>query len=691
MPLGAAAMSSHVKKIISVASCVLVAVLLIIILHFAAPEIAVVPETSGTLEDRIDNEKGFAVVGEDVTAVRISDLGDINKITKVNYVADKFVYPGSITDDVRVVDLTKPFEFAEKGTLMFIIMNLDPESPDFFKQSKALYKYKIGEYWHFEFSLPNIFCASNVYYRSNLIARHGEIADYSFIDYTTSYDKKTEELSSLVERSTIDLKFYTKRDAIEQPHVITIHYQAGKSGLAGIAEYPLIGAEKVVEKTFVRSQNMLIAFTVVAAVALAVLIVLSLLKRTKTFLAVIVWLMGICLMLYPKFILRQSTAFPLLWSAISQSSVFLTLGGALFAFGMDVGKIPAKYICVGVMSIGWITAFICPFVPFAAASVLSVVYTVVKGVGALALFAFACLAVILKKDKHGIWETSTAAVIAVATVASIFMPQVFPVYVNSNFWLCIFAIVTTFIGVLNVFRETERANSYLTSNLFMEVDRQLKDIRSVISERDNLLRFVSHDMKKPLNSSVPILDTLIEREKDAEQSKALQIVRQNNNRVISNLSEIGTFARYNYIAEPSQIADLFDLCAHIFDFHMPDCNANGIVLKNTVNKHYNVFVKKQGLENAVSNIVLNAIEHANCNNITLSAGIDRNRVILCIADDGKGIDDDVDVFKPYVSESTESNGLGLYICKNIIESMNGELYYESGSKGTSFYITMLMA
>lgn len=89
---------------------------------------------------------------------------------------------------------------------------------------------------------------------------------------------------------------------------------------------------------------------------------------------------------------------------------------------------------------------------------------------------------------------------------------------------------------------------------------------------------------------------------------------------------------------------------------------------------------------------MNAVEHAACSAITLSLKTVKNKVVLCVADNGKGIDGDIDVFKPYVSENKpETGGLGLYICKNIVESMNGELTYKSDSNGTEFYITLLKA
>jgi len=688
-------MNRHILRIITVISSAVAAAIFIVLLYFTAPKIEIMPETSGEIIYYPDPtsyaKKETAVIGKDVTAVRLTDLKKISRITKVNYVADKFVSPDNITDEIQIVDLTKPFEFAKKGTLIFIVMNLDPESPDFKQQAEKLSVYKIGDYWSISLSLPKIFSASNIYADSSLVARHGDIENYDFINFTTNYDVKTDKFSQKVDRTSLDLNFYTRRQALDLYKTVTVHYQSSGSVYSGISDCPLIGEGSAIANTLKNSQNILIAFAVLAAVVIIVLIILSILKRTKTFVAAIVWVFGIVLMLFPKFILGQAASMPLLWAALSWSAVFITLGGALFSSGRNFGKFPAKFIFPALMAVGGIIAFIYPFVPFTAAGVLKIIFTVIKAIGAAALLVFACFEMFSHGEEHAVLETSTVAVIAVGVAASLFLPAVFPVYCNSLFWLCIVAVITTSTGVFKIFKDTEKANAYLTANLNLEVERQLKDIKAVITERDNLLQFVSHDMKKPLQSSATLLDTLIEREKDTEQRKALKIVKQHNMRVIGNLSEIGSYARFNYIAEPSQITNLAELCQSLYEFHKPDCTANGIVMKNLADKHYKVFVKKQGLENAVSNIVLNAIEHANCTTVTLSAKSEKNRIILAVSDDGKGIAYDIDVFKAYVSGNMKTDGVGLFICKNIIESMNGELTYESSPVGTTFYISLLKA
>ncbi len=684
--------SRYLKKIISVLSCAILAATFIITLFFSAPKITAVPETTGEL---YYNENAFEI-GKDIAAVRISDLDKLNKITKLNYVADKFVKPRALDEDMQIVDLTKPFQFAKKGTLIFVILNLNPNDDNFKELQNNLSAHKIGDYWQFTLSLPKIFCASNVYQRTSLIARHGEIENYDFIEFNTSYDKKTEQFSFETAPEYINLQFYTKRETLENAfnsaQIITVHYQSTSGAYSAIHDYPLIGTESAVKSINQTSNNLLIAFGILAAVVLAVLIVLSILERSKKFSSAIIWVFGITVLLLCRFFISGVTVAPLLWTALSLAMPYIILGGAQLALGRNFGKVPTAYIFPALSAVGALFAFICPYIPFEAANVMRIVCTVVKALESVTLSAFIGLALLLKKDEHGILQTACASVIVVAIIASIFMPQIFPAQFNPLFWLCVATAFTTFISVFIVFVDMKKSNDYLTHNLHKEVERQVKDIKAVIAERDNLLQFVSHDMKKPLTSAVTLCDTALGREQDAEQIKTISIIKQDAERVINNLSEIAAYAKLNYLAEPSQVVNISDLCALLYKYHEFDCNANGIILKNTVVEPVKAFVKPKGIENVVSNIIINAIEHADCSTITLSLKSDKNKTVLCVSDDGKGIDGDLDVFKPYVSENdNETGGIGLYICKNIIESMNGTLSYETNNGGTEFYISLLKA
>ncbi len=692
-------MKSAVKKLVSVAVCALLSCAFIVIMFFCAPEIAVIPEASGTIEydtDSADSETATAEVGEDVTAVRINELKELGRITKVNYVPDRFVYPRRLTSEIQIVDLTKSFEFAEKGTLIFIVLNLDPHSENFNEQVADLSPFKVGDYWKCTFSLPKVFCASNVYLGTELVACSGEIENYSFINYTTTQDKTTEKLISQTSSVDMNFRFYTRRQTMERTlssaSVVTVHYQSSGTAFSGVDECPLIGGEDAVTGVRNNSRDMLLGFSILALVMFAIYAVLSFLKRTAAYVPETVWTFAIFIMLLSRFSVASVTGAPLLWIAVSFFAPFAVLSGALMSFDGKLGRLSLKRVFPLPALAGGILAFIRPFVPFGVSAELNIVCAVIKGVCALALCALVVRAVFRKDGGNGTVQLVCLTLIAVAEFASLFLPQVFPAKFNPMFWACGATAFLTLVSVLKLYKETERANEYLTDNMQLEIERQTKDIKAVIAERDNLLQFVSHDMKKPLVSSSALLDTLIDRESDGGQVKALKIVRQNTARVVSNLSEIGAYAKFNYIAEPSQSVDLSKLCGEVCEFHYPDCNANGIILKNLVDGHRMVYVKKSGLENAVSNIILNAVEHANCSSITLSVKSDRKRTHLLISDDGDGIASDADILNAYVSaDKRETGGLGLYICKNIIESMNGELSYTSRQGNTVFCISLLKA
>lgn len=688
-------MKYYVKKIITVLSCAILSALFIVTLFFAAPKISAVPETSGriiTEQIRVGDKQWEMVefaAGKDFAAVSIEDLSETGRLTKVNYVADRFVQTGHLTPDMQIVDLTQPFDFAEKGSLIFVIFNLDPFDAAFAEKSEKLAPYLIGENWCFTVSLPEIFGASNVYVDQRIVARNGAIENYNFGEFGAYYGN-TDRFSAETKPTDVELTLGSKQGAALLFKVITIHYQSTGSSYSGIADCPLIGKESAVKSVNEVSENLLSAFGILAAVVFAVLTVLSIVERSKKFISAIVWIFGITVMLLSRFFLYGATGVPLFWSALSIAMPFVILGGAQLAIGKNFGKVPTKYLFPALSAIGALFAFICPFIPFNAANAMLIVCKVIKAIGGVALSTFIGFAMLRKDDKHGILQTVCAAVIDVAVIASLFMPQIFPAQINPLFWLCSIVTAATFVSAVVVITDMKRSNDYLTANLHSEVERQVKDIKSVIAERDNLLRFVSHDMKKPLASAVMLCDTALKREKDVEQIKTIGIIKQDAERVINNLSEIATYAKLNYLAEPSQVIDMSELCALLYKYHKFDCDANGIVLINTVDKSVKAFVKPKGIENVVSNIIINAIEHAGCSTITLSVKTDKNKVVLCVADNGKGISADIDVFKPYISENNiETGGLGLYICKNIIESMNGELTYVTSQNGTVFNISLL--
>ena len=72
---------------------------------------------------------------------------------------------------------------------------------------------------------------------------------------------------------------------------------------------------------------------------------------------------------------------------------------------------------------------------------------------------------------------------------------------------------------------------------------------------------------------------------------------------------------------------------------------------------------------------------------------DNNTILVSITDDGPGIPSNIKdkVFTKFVTGSKSGTGLGLYICKNIIEKHGGKIWAENNkNKGANFNFTIPM-
>ncbi len=98
------------------------------------------------------------------------------------------------------------------------------------------------------------------------------------------------------------------------------------------------------------------------------------------------------------------------------------------------------------------------------------------------------------------------------------------------------------------------------------------------------------------------------------------------------------------------------------------------------------------LESALDNIVRNAAEHGKAKTMTIEISEDHGWTVLRMADDGKGIPDDVKsrVFdKGFTTGGRDNQGLGLYIAKSVIEQYGGRIRVEdSKPTGTAFVIEL---
>lgn len=88
----------------------------------------------------------------------------------------------------------------------------------------------------------------------------------------------------------------------------------------------------------------------------------------------------------------------------------------------------------------------------------------------------------------------------------------------------------------------------------------------------------------------------------------------------------------------------------------------------------------------ISNLISNAIKFSSKNgNITISKEVskDHKTIIISVIDRGSGIDPDIfpRLFSKFATRSNNGTGLGLYICKNLVEAQGGRIWAHDNNEG----------
>lgn len=180
------------------------------------------------------------------------------------------------------------------------------------------------------------------------------------------------------------------------------------------------------------------------------------------------------------------------------------------------------------------------------------------------------------------------------------MNRSFPFIVLSPaFWLCLVMLGITLVLGLSEFISAEIRNRYLTINLKQEVEKQTQSLQAVISERDNILLYVSHDMKKTVVGMNGSLTDLRQNLSAPELVEKVDYLLRKNAELKKDFADLGKYGRQNYVAEQSEVLNLCRIVKDVTDDLRPDCKANGIILTVTLPGKINVYAKKAALQSVI--------------------------------------------------------------------------------------------
>ncbi len=251
---------------------------------------------------------------------------------------------------------------------------------------------------------------------------------------------------------------------------------------------------------------------------------------------------------------------------------------------------------------------------------------------------------------------------------------------------------------LNVAREQL---TDLNENLELKVRKRTEEVRKLIKQKDQFISQLGHDLKTPLtplNALLPIAQKKVE---DEELKKLLGITIQNVNYMKNLVTKTLKLARLNSPGLQLEIkkTNLLEEINKVLEKKELFFENNNIQVENLVDKNIRVDADNLRMEELLDNIISNAVKYSKegMGKIIINAQENNDEIKLSIKDNGQGMEKDQieHIFDEFykADESRhdfESTGLGLTICKRIIDHHGGEIWVESEGlgKGTTFYFTL---
>ena len=232
-----------------------------------------------------------------------------------------------------------------------------------------------------------------------------------------------------------------------------------------------------------------------------------------------------------------------------------------------------------------------------------------------------------------------------------------------------------------------------------EFAKQTQHLEEVNSVKDRLFSIVSHDLKDSISSIKGFIDLLkedsISREEFYDLVPELSENADNASQLLFNLLNWSKSQMQNL--EPK--AELFNI-QEVFHNKMSlveqKVEQKRIVLIDESRRDF-VYADKSMIEIVIQNLITNAVKFTRVGDvITISNSDLGGKSLICIEDTGVGISrENIDklfkngTFTTRGTSNEKGTGLGLTICKELVELNDGRIWVESTpGVGTKFYVEL---
>jgi signal transduction histidine kinase len=234
------------------------------------------------------------------------------------------------------------------------------------------------------------------------------------------------------------------------------------------------------------------------------------------------------------------------------------------------------------------------------------------------------------------------------------------------------------------------------------INQMLSQLEADQQMRTTFVSTLTHDLRTPLFAQRRVLEGIekVKARYDEDLCFMLETAHKANDQVLEMVNKLLEAYQYEagHIQIRSEAVSLFKLIDESFRALHPLAQAKQIRLENLVSPELTLKADPKQLQRVFQNLVSNAIANIQSEKtISVRAEADETEMIIRVQDNGPGIPTELlpHLFQRYFTGDSRQqigSGLGLFICRMIVELHGGTITVESNPGiGTTFQITLLKA
>ncbi len=204
----------------------------------------------------------------------------------------------------------------------------------------------------------------------------------------------------------------------------------------------------------------------------------------------------------------------------------------------------------------------------------------------------------------------------------------------------------------------------------------------------------AHEIRNPLTGIKGLVQLLSEKHNDKQDQFYFSVIEKEISRINQIVSEFLILGKPTM--EDFEIMNLKDVVLELNPIIESEVNLVNVEYElNIKSKQLEVLGVRDQMKQVILNIIKNALESIEEEGkLSLKLSEVNRQAVLTISDTGVGItEQDLEkIFEPFFTSKECGTGLGLVVCRRIIESFGGEINISSNlNKGTSVEISLPLA